>query len=357
MAADSSDQVLMKVAVFGITVSLVCTLMIGILLSDSNGDYNYDEIQDYHNELISFSGQSMLNENPWVLTAVYTPYTGGAVTEHIDADGFLYGESVTDYAYLNQSAYIELDPNQKSSTPLKYNAEEVTTYTYVSGVKWWSQIPGLSAIGNTLAHWLGDSEYTYSTGEASTWQYSGYRYVFDPTLPFSNDASAVDGSLSIVWYDWNNTEGLSGGLVIYGGDVKLANYSATDLITDYNTVSGYATTYDFDFQGTNLTLSILFDKEVIDAGTPLMEAFSNGDWTMAISSKSAGNFFDLENSTSFTVTAGSMIETFIQIYTFSLPSIDNTWMDLVLWLIVGLPMTIAMLCVTLRVMDSIKIIG
>ena len=355
---EGNDQLLVKIAVFGITVSLVCTLMIGLLLSDQNSDYDYDTITAYRNDLISFSGESMINENPWVLTAVYTPYTGGDILEHIDPDGFLFGESITDYSSIGQSAYIALDSSQKSRTPLNYDPSATVSYTYASGLKWWAQNPFLNVIATTTG--LADTR-TYSTVEASTWQYTGYRYVFDPTLPFSDTegtkTSTVDGSLSIVWYDWNNTEGLSGGLVVYGGNVKLANYSATDIISDYNSASGYATTYDFNFNGTSLTLSILFDKEVIDNGTPLMQAFSNGDWTMAISSKSAGNFFDLDNSTSFTVTAGSMIETFIQIYTFSLPSIDNEWMDLVLWLLVGLPMTIAMLCVTLRIMDAIKIIG
>ena len=326
--------------------------MIGLLLTDQNSDYDYDTITAYRNDLISFSGESMINENPWILTAVYTPYTSGTITQHIDDDGFLYGSSIS-YSYIGQSANIALDTSQKSNQPLNYDATATTPYTYASGVTWWSQIPIISNIGSAL----GFDSSTYSTGSASTWQYSGYRYVFDPTLPFSSsEASTVDGSLSLVWYDWNNTEGLSGGLVIYGGNVQLANYSATDIIADYNTASGYATTYDFDFSGTHLTLSVLFDKSVIDAGTSLMEAFTNGNWTMAISSKSAGNFLDVDSSNSYTVTAGSMIDTFIQIFTFSLPSIDNEWMDLVLWLIVGLPMTIAMLCITLRVMDAVKLV-
>ena len=89
---------------------------------------------------------------------------------------------------------------------------------------------------------------------------------------------------------------------------------------------------------------------------PLMQAWSLGYWTMAISSASAGNFFDIDSSTSFTVTAGNMIETFIQIYTFDLPSVDNTWMDLILWILVGLPMTLAMLCITLRLINGFRVL-
>lgn len=51
-----------------------------------------------------------------------------------------------------------------------------------------------------------------------------------------------------------------------------------------------------------------------------------------------------------------MIKTFIQILTFSTPSIDNPWMDMVLWLIVGLPMMLALLCVTLRLINGFRVI-
>lgn len=358
--ADSSDQILIKIAVFGIAMSFMCSMMIGLLITDSaSGDYSYDEVTSYRNELISYSGQSMINENPWVLTHVYTPWAVeyGYNSAHLDESQFLFGTEITNYAGLNQVVAIKLDPDQKSAVPLSYDASDSVSFSEANGYQWWAGNAGIRGIAQAL----GFDVNTYQNYTTNTWQFTGYRYVFDPTLPFTSTSgtttSTVDGSLSIVWYNYNGAEGLSGGLVIYGGDVLIANYSATDIIADYNSYSGYASTYKFDFNGTVLTLSIRFNAEEIEAGTDLMEAWTAGDWDMAISSKSAGNFFDLDNSTAFTTTAGSMIDTFIQIYTFSCPSIDNPMMDLVLWLLVGLPMTIAMLCITLRIMDSVKIIG
>ena len=188
----------------------------------------------------------------------------------------------------------------------------------------------------------------------------------DPTLPFAvnpNTPSARDGSLSLVWYSFNGQEGLSGGLDIYGGRsgssgdmIRLASYSAMDIIADYNEDSSYATVYDFDFEGTHLNLSIRFDANVIENGTPLMQAWTEGSWSFAISSISAGNFLDIDNSTSYTDTMGSMLDTYIKIFTFSLPNFDNEWAAMILWLMVGLPMTIALLCVTMRMMNAIKIL-
>ena len=78
---------------------------------------------------------------------------------------------------------------------------------------------------------------------------------------------------------------------------------------------------------------------------------------MAISSISAGNFLDIENSTAFSDTMGGMFNTFIKIFTFSLPEFNNPWAAMILWLMVGLPMTIALLCVTLRAVKIIPGLG
>lgn len=372
MAFASSEQVLMRVAIFGIVVSMVATCMISLLLVPGNGDYSFEEIQDYRNELSQFTGESMLNQTPWILTDVYTPYEGleegETINDHVDKDGWLYGERIN-YADIGKAANISLSVDHKSSVPIT-NADTETPYSVASGVKWWADSSAwygilVDYVFKPVGEFFGQDPNTYEQRTAHTWNYTGYRYVFDPTLPFKYDengdateTSVRDGKLSLVWYMYRTAsgsqEGLSGGLDVYGGRVLLASYAATDIIAAYNSASGYATTYDFDFEGTHLNLSIKFDQEIIERGKPLMEAWTAGDWELAISSISAGNFYDVANSTSFTGTAGNMIQTFIQIYTLDLPSVNNPWMDLILWFIVGLPMTLAMLFITLRVIDTVK---
>lgn len=358
MASYGDDATLMKIAVFGLAMSIICTLGIQIMFVET-GDYDYDEIQAYKNELISFSGDTMINNSPWVLVSVYTPWQPGFPSSNID-DGWLYGQSI-EYADIGKAADIKMDPNQKSSVPITYT-REAASFQQQSGTEWWADIPVINWIGSSL----GFDPYTYTTVVANNWNYTGYRYVLDPTLPFAEDpdtASPRDGSLSLVWYSFNGQEGLSGGLDIYGGRsgasgdvIRLASYSATDIITAYNEYSSYATVYDFDFEGTHLNLSIRFDPAIIDSGIPLMQAWTEGNWSFAISSISAGNFLDIENSTSYTDTMGSMLDTFIKIYTFNLPNFGNEWAAMILWLMVGLPMTIALLCVTMRLMNAIKIL-
>ena len=82
-----SDSTLMKVAIFGIAMSIVCTAMISIMMTDNRGDYDYDAISGYRDELSDFTGESMLNTTPWVLQHVYTPWVPSMGTEgHIDDD-------------------------------------------------------------------------------------------------------------------------------------------------------------------------------------------------------------------------------------------------------------------------------
>lgn len=369
MANGGDDALLVKIAVFGIAVSFMATLMVTVVFIDSGGDYDYNEIQSYRDELSGFTGESMLNSTPWVLTHVYTPWisTDGASSEHVDEDGWLYGSEITTYGYLNQSANIKLSPEQKSSVPITYT-DDAATYQVQTGYKWWASESGTAAgLVLTPFTWLAEALFpgaldktTEETRTANSWNYTGYRYVFDPVLPFTDSsdakASVRDGSLSLVWYTYNGQEGLSGGLDVYGGQVLLASYSATDIIAEYNTASGYATTYEFNFEGTLLNLSVRFDQTAIDSGTTLMQAWTEGSWSMAISSISAGNFYDIDNSTSFVTTAGSMISTFIKIFTFDMPELGNSIANWILWAIVGLPMTIALLCVTLRLISSFKVL-
>lgn len=369
---DGGDaSTLTKIAIFCITFSMISTMLCAVFASGT-GDYDYDAIKYYQSELSEFSGGNLVNDTPWVLTSVMTPFVpgeyGADIENHIDSDGWLYGTSIA-YAEIGKASNISLSTTQKSNQ--KLSVGDPYSYNYKTGEEWWKGavdvatnlfqtetwafIKGL----NTLGVYEGDG-YTYNSGNASNWNYTGYRYVFDPTLPFSDSTSSKDGSLSIVWYDYDNESGISGGLVIYGSNneddtVILADYSASDIIAGYQVSNGYATTYDFNFDGTHLNLSVKFNPDAIQTYGSLRAAWDAGAWTMAISSASAGNYFDVDNSNAFTTTAGTMFDTFIQIFTFDYPKFqgEGQWANIVLWLLVGLPMTMGLLCVTMRTVGGI----
>ena len=367
MADDGDAKVLIKLAIFCIAMSMISTVLVTVYVSGSS-DYDYDTISMYRSQLADFSGGQLVNDNPWVLSACYTPFTPGTVADsdipnHIEDDngqsiGWLFGDSIA-YSYIGEVARIKLDPNQKSNQLLTVG--DTTNYEYQNGKEIWAggneygiDLSGwgrdiISFFGNTPGE---DYGVTYASGQANNWNYTGYRYVFDPVLPFNDQGSSKDGRLSLVWYQIPGDTGLSGALEVYGADksgnqIKLGSISASEIIQAFRSTVGYVQVFDFDFEGTHLNLTIQFDPTVYNSYSTLQAAWDAGAWSMAISSASAGNFFDVDNSNAFNATAGSMLDTFIDIYTFEYPHFqNNSWAEFILWILIGLPMTLALLFIT-----------
>ena len=375
MADQGGENVLIKIAIFCLAVSIISTIMFSAYY-DGSSDYNYDEISYYKSQLAEFSGGQLTNDSPWVLKGVYTPFIPGSVAEsdipdHIEDDngqsvGWLFGEEITDYPYLDKATGIKLDPNQKSNQLLTIG--DPTNYEYINGKEWWAGGNDIgfdiSGLGREVAHFFGsdlseDYGVIYSSGQANNWNYTGYRYVFDPVLPFSSDSSVKDGRLSCVWYQIPGDTGLSGALEVYGSTrdnnmIKLGSISAANIIQAFLSTAGYVQVFDFDFEGTHLNLTVQFDPTIYNSYATLQQAWDAGSWSIAISSASAGNFFDVENSNAFNATAGSTFDTFIDIYTFKYPHLNNDpWAEFVMWLLVGLPMTLAMLFISLRLIGGV----
>lgn len=379
--ADGGDaHTLVRVAVFGLTMSILATALFAVFAS-GNPDYDYDTIGAYKSELVDFSGGQLVNDTPWVLSGVYTPFNPSGVAEsdipnHVEYDngrgGWLYGEKITDYPGLGTATDIKLDKTKKSNQLLTVGTPE--SWRFEEGREWWAgNNPygiDLSPVGKWAIqtwHYVTENElYTdtsgygviLNSGTANNWNYTGYRYTFDPMLPFKAESSTKDGRLSLVWYQTSDDTGLSGALEIYGGSgedqVLLGHYSAYDIVQAYQNTTGYVQTFDFDFEGTHLNLTIRFNPTVYSSYPSLIAAWNDGAWSMAISSVSAGNFFDVDNSGAFASTAGNMLDTFIAIYTFETPSFeDDPAINTIMWLLVGLPMTIALLCVTARLVGGV----
>ena len=376
MADDGGERTLIKIAIFCVAMSIMSTCVVTLFVEGS-GDYDYDTINAYRSQLSDFSGGQLVNDTPWVLNGVYTPFTPGTIPDedipdHIERDGgqttgWLFGEKITNYTYLGEVADIKLDPGQKSNQLLTVG--NTYDYEFQNGLSWWNggNDAGVIIMNPGLVRWfssvtgIGDIDdnygYEVESGSANNWNYTGYRYTFDPVLPFNDQASTKDGRLSLVWYEIPGDTGLSGALEIYADknheQIRLGRISATDIINVFRSAEGYVQVFDFDFEGTHLNLTIRFDPTVYTSYSTLQQAWDAGAWSMAISSASAGNFFDVENSNAFNVTAGSMLDTFVQIYTFDYPHFENSWMEFIMWMLVGLPMTLGMLFITMRLVGGV----
>ena len=86
----SGENTLVKIALFCIAMSVMSTCLVTVYVAGSS-DYDYDTINAYRSELTTFSGGQLVNDNPWVLNGVYTPFVPGSVDpsdipNHIEYD-------------------------------------------------------------------------------------------------------------------------------------------------------------------------------------------------------------------------------------------------------------------------------
>lgn len=346
------DKLQVGLVVFITVISLMTALAIPMIAPgwESTG-YSYEEVASERQNLESFTGETMTNSTPWAFEMVYTPYVPGSTGILNDA-GWLYGGKVEDYPGLSTSVSltttgIRLDPDHKSVTPLGQGISEISVK---SEEKWYYN--GAFGWVYDLSKALGGNPDRYKTTEEEhpAWNFTGYLYEFDPMVQIvtkgSNEQKTTeDAKLSVVWYDTDGQEGISSGLVLYSEKTKgmVANYTSSEIVSNYKTTTSYASTFTFKYEGTTVDMHIRFDPEVISSeGADLYQAWTEGKWTLAFSAISGSNFLDINNSTSFTSSLGNLIDTYVKVFTFSLPNAPPMW-SMVLWILCILPAEIAVM--------------
>lgn len=352
------DRLQIGMAVFAIVISLLTSLMVPMMISEETPGYSADDLAESQLGLQAFTGESMLNAAPWMLSAVYTPWVPGQESPVVSDAGWVYGSSLS-YSYIGKTSDIKLDPDQKSASALAVSDE---TYSHVISREWYVDPDGgavkkaVAAVWKTVVTaWTkidgGDTDAVGVNYYASpAYNFTGYLYSFDPmTRIVTNNGSeskqsADDAELSLVWYSYDGQEGISTGLVLYSNRTSsvIANLTVADIVSNYASGSAYATSYRLDFDGTTVNLAIKFDPSVVSDSSDLYSAFADGDWSMSLYATSASMFMDLNNSTSFTTSVGNLIQTYIDIFTFSLPSVD-LWWSIILWILCIMPVDLTVL--------------
>lgn len=351
-------------------ISIVASIMLPIIFPVSETGYDLDDIYAERASLELYTGQSMINQAPFKLQHVYTPYTVGE-EYHFTEEGWLYGSELVDdndnpsyvingVEQIGLTSGIKLDPTMKSTVPLSqsqsYGVELVKyrTLDFLGGGFWQGVAEGILSFVNQLQTFHADdgtvlNYYAWDTVTYQAWNFSGYRYEFDPMLRINTEngtsTKAVDDAkLSIVWYDLDGQEGISGGLILYNDKTNgiLASYTSAEIVANYNPLSDNASKFRLDFDGIQVNMWIKFDPDVIINNLDLSQSFSLGKWTIAFTTASADTFLDLQNSNSFTSSLGSMLQTYIDIFTLDVPDVGAGW-NLVLWIICVMPIGLSVI--------------
>ena len=301
----------------------------------------------------------MINQAPFELAHVYLPYVAGEEYQ-VTEEGWLHGGELVDgngdpyYApsgsgnLIGQHTGILLDPSKKSDVPLFQST--YTNMVPTSTLKWYyGDKDGNLGLLGAFAQWVGWDLYDHEERSFPSWNFSGYRYVFDPMLRINTSNGADvrtvdDATLSIVWYDLSGQEGISGGLVLYDDKTNgiVANYTAAEIIRSYNAASALASKYSLDFNGTRVSMYVMFDPEVRSGTMQIQEAWTQGKWALAFSAVSADAYLDITNSNSFSSSLGNILSTYIGLMTMDMPEVPHEW-EIVIWVICTLPLAMAVL--------------
>lgn len=352
------DSLQVGIAVFCVVVSLIITAMVPAIIPEYDADG--DLLEDARTKMENYTGESMISSSPWQLTSVRTPYTANEQTNYISDYGWVYG-SINDTSYVYDGVeymnkeVIRMDPSKKSYTTLTQSEQEqygwgeeaywIFSENFIGDAIYWA----VGGLGSFTGLWDID-RYEDKIVSGQAFNFTGQMYHFDPTYRISTEGSSATNlnsdmaSLNIIWYDTGGDSGLSSGLVLQSDKSKaiIANYSSVDIVNSLNSDSNYATKYLLNFDGIQVYMYIMFDKEVITSQYSLTDAWNLGYWTVAFSSPSADGLMDVFNSNNLSSSIGNLLDTYLSIFTFDMPNCPAQW-NIVLWIVCVLPLEIAVM--------------
>lgn len=355
---EQGDSLQIGLAVFAIVISLVVTSLVPAIVPEYDADG--DTLADARQKMENFTGESMLTYSPWQLTSIRTPYTANEQVNVISDYGWIYGSIETSYVldgveYVGEEV-VRYDPSQKSTYPLSQGAigraDAITTEWqhkdyFEGGIGAILSSPFRYAIDcwNHDTHELVD---VVKTGRAL--DFTGYLYHYDPVYRISTQGSSQTtlnsdmASLNVVWYSNPYGTGVSGGLVLQSDKTNMiiANYSATDIIRTAQNAIDKTTKYLLDFDGVQVYMYVYFDNDVLANGISLEQAWGEGKWQIAFASPSADGLMDIFNSNNLSSSIGSLVDTYVSIYTFNMPNCP-TGFNVVFWVLCVLPLALATL--------------
>lgn len=317
-----------------ITAVLIIFLMpvlINMMFPPSQDEYfntyaSEETMKDLSDSYFAFTeGQGSTTEMPWTLTGIYTPYTGG--NYHYTQDGWLYGSLIKNYtpsqytvtqgiqeAYPSKYPAITYDSRYRVLYQDEKDGSHVYRYGLVSQSYGGTTIASLNLPNDTTqdGHETGDL-YTYVTmdinqqsdifftsnlkqtnGQYFYYTYTGYRYAFQPLSDYyirGTDGSAirttaVNTSLSLIWYNFVGQSGISGQLVLTGSDSGVDYITSSQIVTAFNSVNNTAK-FLMNFNGCNMNVYIRINPAYTSQGWSIEDCYNNGWWSIMVSSVTA----------------------------------------------------------------------
>ena len=295
----------------------------------ANNPLNTDEVlKGYYD----FTGAQPASESVWVLSGIYTPYGTDAdgnpdpnrygYTE----DGWLYGTSINTYTPSQYGSTVQ------AYTVSKLSGESLTNngvFRYTADTQYGDHKAG-DLYTNVTMDVYKQSDIFFSpdlkketTGGFFYYEYTGYRYAFQPTADYNSisaDGDAVPvirntSSLSLIWYNYYTSTGISGQLIISGQDKSVAYLTAAEIITAFNSTTSTAK-FTLNFTGIPMNLYIRLDPTILNSGVSIKDCYELGYWSVMVTSKSADA--SAYTGADYGLNPANLWQTMVDLFTFNM---------------------------------------
>ena len=374
--------------VFAMAILFTMPMMINAFVPQMSDGINQDDLmEDYYDFTGAARGKT--SESVWVLTGVYIPYEGGSYgyTE----DGWIYGSRVS---YLKPSQYVDTnrefdvarDDNngiyKYASNSADYQPDD--THTTIDGSTVTTNKATGHAKGDLYTSVVFDKDYKsdifftkslkYNANgqlvdnsdgrEPFYYEYTGYRYAFQPTADmYTVDAdgnkmevTATTTSLSLIWYSYYRSDGLSGQLVISGNDSGVSYLTSDQIIRAFDSTTSTAR-FEMTFNGgVKMGIYIKIDAFELANNRTVEECYNLGYWSVMVTSISTSA--DSYTGTDFTLNVWNIFETMIKLLTFDYSSFNmSPLMGAICSFVIVIPLYASLIALALGSWQAMAMVG
>ena len=337
-----------RMLIFSIVIMVALPMMITTFVPQMALDVDEAAVMD---DYYRFTGQERANQEAvWVLTGIYTPVGTNSAGEPTGS----YGITEDHWVYGSRVTYNR--PSQYMGTPLDFDVtrdEKTGIYKYASNSADYSENATTTdkdgnpvTVNEGTGHKKGDL-YTsvtmdisqksniffaenmrhgqngeYVDGEPFWYEYTGYRYSFQAlSSQITKDADgnkvnipATSSSLSLIWFNYYRSDGISGQLTISGSDSGVAYLTSENIIKAYNSVTSVAK-FNLVFNGgIEMGIYIQISPYYLSQGLTVEQCYNLGYWSVMVTSKTTDQA--AYNSPDFNLDVWELFDTVVDLMTF-----------------------------------------
>lgn len=319
MAGGTDNNFAFGIVILAIAILFLLPTMISVFVEKDSGEEASRVADDLLAGYNKFTGSYPTNEEVWALTGIYTPVginsSGNASPQYAyTPDHWIYGARIIDYP------------------PSQYTGASAYEVTYDAGFYFYDSdtLDGHRAgdLYTSVAMDVNQKSDIFFTpsgkrtsGENWYYEYTGYRYAFQPTANYmykNQDGDIVKAttsntSLSLIWYDYYGSSGISGQLVLSGSDSGVAYLTSSEIVSAFNSANNLAK-FKMTFNGNDMNVYIKIKNEYTSAGFSVAECFDLGYWEIMITSISTD--INTYISTDYSLNIYNIWDTFVDLFTF-----------------------------------------